>query len=183
MADHRRPVQPLFGDITGQLLGHRGGDGTCGIVPDGRACKTLHMNAVDAVAALQLLGQQVKGVGRRGQAGDHYDVADRVPGSIDADMEPARLEVGMGMGVAGFRGPGLRGGRVVAMVAVRLGKGGRAASKGDGPGDGGDGGQGLHGLSLGGRAIRPLLSTGRHTGRDWMRPVKTSPSRPAKVFA
>jgi hypothetical protein len=93
-----------------------------------------------------------------------------------------RLE-GMGMTVAGLRGPGPRGGRVLAMVAVRLGEGGRAGSEGDGPGEGGDGGQGLHGLSLGGGAICPLLFTGRHTGRDWMRPVKTSPSRPAKVFA
>ena len=104
------------------------------------------------------------------------------PDSFD-DSTLFGSSLGMGMTVAGLRGPGPRGGRVLAMVAVRLGQGGCTGNKGDGPGEGGDGGQGLHGLSLGGGAICPLLSTGRHTGRDWMRPVKTSPSRPAKVFA
>ena len=140
VADHGGLVEPLFGDIAGQVLGHWRGDGPRGVVFGRRAGEALHMDAVHTVAALQLFSQQVEGVGRGGQAGYQDDVADRMLGSVDPHVEPARFEVGMGVAVTGLR----CGSR--AMVAVRLGEGGRRGGEREGPGEGGEGGHGLHGL-------------------------------------
>ncbi|TPW04736.1 MAG: hypothetical protein FD125_1027 [bacterium] len=120
--------------------------GPRGVVLCRRAGEALHMDAVHPVAALQLFGQQVERVGRGGQAGDQDDVADRMIGSVDPHVEPSGFEVGMGVTVAGLGRGGLGGGRVLAMVAVRLGEGGRRRGEREGPGEGSESGHGLHGL-------------------------------------
>ena len=63
MADHGGFVEALFGNVARQVLGHRGRDIARGIVLGRRAGEALDVDAVDAVTALELFGQQVKGVG------------------------------------------------------------------------------------------------------------------------
>ena len=140
MADHRRPLKGLFADITGDVLGHGGGDGPLGIVLGGRAGEALDVDAMDAIAALQLLRQRVPDLGRGRQAGDQDDVAGRVLGAINADVKAPRLEIGVLVAVGGGRGRG------VSAVAVVLGQG--RARQGGGGEQGHKGGLHWRGLSV-----------------------------------
>lgn len=116
------------------------------------------MDAVNAIAALQLFGQAVPDLWRRRQTGDQDDVGAALK-PVHPDMEPAGLEVGMGMAMCG-------------MPVMRVILSHRRGSASQGQGSAGTEGQGLcqdlHGVVSKGRARKALLMVSRRSTLDRM---------------
>ncbi|MNY23725.1 hypothetical protein D3C86_1574030 [compost metagenome] len=139
MADDGGLVQALFADVAGDLLGHRGGDGAGRIALGGRAGEALNMDAMDTVAARQMIDRALPDLGRGRQAGDQDQVG-RAFGAVDAHMQAVRGEGGVGVAVSG-----------VALGAVHvavLGQGGLGGGQQQGGCPGSKNGSGAdHGVS------------------------------------
>ncbi|MNE31741.1 hypothetical protein D3C80_1253220 [compost metagenome] len=96
MADHGGLVQALLADVAGDLLGHGGGDGACGVALGRGAGEALNMDAMDAVTASQMIDHALPDLGRGRQAGDEDQVGG-VFGAVDAHMQAVRGEGGVGV--------------------------------------------------------------------------------------